>query len=134
MIPIPKGSAPTILDQLAALDSCAEIWQAMTPRQQQIATLRLVGLSNRQIGELLGTTRENIGLTLKCAQQRIGRRHPELRPLLGRYLYTRGPKAKSPHHRQLDWSWIEEQDTILSPSKDSILSLSKEENEQCDSI
>lgn len=93
------------LDRLVEQDTFEEIIALLEPEELVVAALRLEGLSDGQIGALLGITREAVGLRLRRACRRIIQLKPELAPLLrGRRQSRLQPLADS--GRPLERGWL----------------------------
>jgi DNA-binding CsgD family transcriptional regulator len=73
---------PHALDRLIERESFAEIVTLLQPEELLVAVLRLEGLSDVQIGRLLGITRAGVSFRLKQARERISAEAPDLAPLL----------------------------------------------------
>jgi hypothetical protein len=73
---------PHALARLMERESFAEIVVRLQPEELLVAVLRLEGLSDVQIGKMLGITRAGVSFRLKQAQERISAEAPELAPLL----------------------------------------------------
>jgi hypothetical protein len=73
---------PHPLERLIERESFAEIVSRLQPEELLVAVLRLEGLSDVQIGRLLGITRAGVSFRLKQAQARIAAEAPDLAPLL----------------------------------------------------
>lgn len=99
---------PTILDRIIQQEELREIVSVLTPRQATIAGLRLVGLSSKQIAQLLGVSVTTISMHMHHARRRIARFRPDLAPFLHGRRHNSGPW--STQHRTLDWSWFADED------------------------
>jgi DNA-binding NarL/FixJ family response regulator len=64
-------------NRITTLETIQEIFDAMTPGQQVVAFLRLEGLVDREIAELLGISTAAVGCRMKVACKRLLRVHPE---------------------------------------------------------
>lgn len=71
-----------VLERMIAHDTIQEILEALTPKQFVVAILRLEGLSQIEIAELLGVSRSVVYYRLKHAKKRLAARYPELAPVL----------------------------------------------------
>jgi DNA-directed RNA polymerase specialized sigma24 family protein len=92
------------LERLIRQETFAEVVAAMTPEEKAIAALRLEGLSDRQIGKMLGVYRSEITLCMAAAQVRIAEQVPDARDwVLGRQV-PRGPRPI--RGRPLEHGWI----------------------------
>ncbi len=92
------------LDRLVQQDMFQEIIALLEPEELVVAALRLEGLSDAQIGALLGITREAVGLRLRRACQRIIQLKPDLAPLLrGRRQSRLRPLADSTPPLERGW-------------------------------
>lgn len=73
---------PDPLERLIWQDTLAEILDLMTPYELIIAVLRLEGLTDAEIGEMLGTHRGAVAQHMLDLQEWIVRRKPELASFL----------------------------------------------------
>jgi predicted transcriptional regulator len=103
------------LERLIARETFAEMLDLFEPEDLAIAVLRLEGLSDTQIGSLLGVTASATNLRLKKARQRIMKQLPEWAPLLR----GRSHRLAKPRHQTLPlehgWLLMEDQ-TAAAPS------------------
>ena len=74
--------SPHPLDRLIEQETFAEIVAMLTPKELVVAALRLEGLSDTQIGTLLGSSPSAVRQRLAQAQMRIVRERPELAVVL----------------------------------------------------
>jgi hypothetical protein len=70
------------LEALIAREACAEILALLEPEELVVAGLRLRGLDDTQIGELLGLDRSAVSQRMIRAQERIVEQRPDLAGLL----------------------------------------------------
>lgn len=70
------------LDRLIEREAFAEIVASLGPGELLVAALRLEGLTDRQIGALLGVTRATVSYRLQQARRRIMAERPDLAPWL----------------------------------------------------
>lgn len=97
--------SPHPLDSLVQRDTCHEILSLLTREELIVAVLRLEGLSDSQIGALLGITTSGVSRRIERARVRIVAHLPELAPMLrGR----RQPHNKPPSHETLplEHGWL----------------------------
>jgi DNA-binding transcriptional ArsR family regulator len=78
--PYPDDLAP--LERLILRENCLDILRALEPEELVIAALRLEGLSDAQIGHILGLSRSTVTRHLTRAQERIMRELPYTAGLL----------------------------------------------------
>lgn len=71
-----------LLDRLVEREAFAEIVALLEPEELVVAVLRLEGLTDAQIGALLGVTRAGVSLRLRKAGRRIMAERPDLAPWL----------------------------------------------------
>jgi hypothetical protein len=92
------------LEELVRHETFAEILAVMTQEELVIAALRLEGLTDTQIGWLLGVDRSVISACMTAAQERISEQVPDAAHwVLGRQL-PRGPRASM--DRPLERGWL----------------------------
>ncbi len=70
------------LDQLVEQETFAEMLALLEPEDLVIAALRLEGLTDAQIADLLGIARPTVSQRMQRAQAQIMERLPELAPVL----------------------------------------------------
>lgn len=85
---------PDALERVIEKETFAEILACLTPTELLMATLRLEGLSDAEIGGLLGISRQAVRQRLVRAQARIIHTKPTLAPSLRGRRLSNG-KAKS---------------------------------------
>jgi excisionase family DNA binding protein len=73
---------PEPLQRLIERETFEEIIQQLTCDEMAVALLRLEGLSDPQIGAVLGLTRAAVSLRMQEAMRRIAAETPELAPVL----------------------------------------------------
>jgi len=97
--------SPHPLDRLVAQDTLREILSLLEPGELVVAVLRLEGLSDTQISDLLGITRSTVGLRIQQARERLIQRLPELAPVLRD---RRQPHQKPPSNETppLEHGWL----------------------------
>ncbi len=78
--PYPGDLEP--LERLILRENCLEILRSLQPLERTIAALRLEGLSDAQIGQILRMDRSTITRHLTRAQERIMRQLPHAASLL----------------------------------------------------
>lgn len=96
---------PDALDRVIEKETFAEILACLTPAELLTAALRLEGLSDAEIGALLGISRQAVRQRLVKAQARIIHTKPALAPALrGRHLSNNqaGPTPTLP----LEHGWL----------------------------
>jgi DNA-directed RNA polymerase specialized sigma24 family protein len=77
------------LDWLIAQETVREILETLAPGQLVVAALRMEGLSNEQIADLLGITHQAVNSRMVKARRRLARELPELAVMIeGRRRYT----------------------------------------------
>lgn len=74
----PSGALERVIER----ETFAEILACLTPEELAVAALRLEGLSDAEIGALLGTSRQAVRQRLTKAQARIAYTRPDLAPAL----------------------------------------------------
>ncbi len=75
------------LDRVIEKETFAEILACLSPRELVAAALRLEGLSDTEIGALLGISRQAVRQRLLKARRRIIHTRPDLAPALrGRHM------------------------------------------------
>jgi len=100
---------PHPLERLIEQELFAEIVTRLQPEELLVAVLRLEGLSDVQIGRLLGLTRAGVSFRLKQAQARIAAEDPDLAPLLrGREQPPGKPLRLDPPPLAHGWLCLEE--------------------------
>jgi transcriptional regulator with XRE-family HTH domain len=93
------------LDQLVQRDTFGEVLALLEPGELVVAALRLEGLSDTQIGDLLGIGRAAVSRRMERARERIIRALPELAVVLR----DRGqPRQKPPRNDTppLEHGWL----------------------------
>lgn len=80
----------TALDILIGHETMAEILECMTPKQLTVAALRWDGLTDVEIAELLGVSRQAVTDRMDSARSRIIERLPFLAPTLDGRHYLKG--------------------------------------------
>jgi len=104
------------LDRLVEQETFLEIISLLEPEELVVALLRLEGLSDLQIGRLLGITGSAVCRRIQQARDRISARRPALAPLLKD---RRVPRRKAPRNEvpplEHGWlcRWTDEQDRPL---------------------
>jgi hypothetical protein len=104
---------PHPLDRLIEQDTFREILSLLTPQELIVAVLRLEGLSDGQIGALLGITASGVSRRIERARARIIAQRPELGPVLRD---RRQPHYKPPSRETLplEYGWLCRQIEALS--------------------
>lgn len=93
------------LERLVEQETFREIISLLEPEELVVASLRLEGLSDPQIGRLLGITSSAVCRRIQQARERIMERRPALEPWLkGR----RQPRRKPPRNEvpPLEHGWL----------------------------
>ncbi len=115
-------SSSDLLDRLVERESFGEIVALLEPDELVVAALRLEGLSDSQIGRLLGVTRASVSYRIQAASRRIMEQQPDLAPLLRdrRQPSQRAPCQETP---PLEHGWLcrrsdDEADLLPEPSAD----------------
>jgi len=93
------------LDRVVERETFAEILACLTPQELAVAALRLEGLSDAEIGILLGTSRQAVRQRLAKAQMRIIYTRPELAPALRGRCPSNGP-VTPPATLPLEHGWL----------------------------
>lgn len=93
------------LDRVVERETFAEILVCLTPQELAVAALRLEGLSDAEIGTLLGMSRQAVRQRLAKAQLRIIYTRPELAPALRGRCPSNGTAAP-PATLPLEHGWL----------------------------
>jgi hypothetical protein len=100
-------SLPHPLNRIVERETFAEIVALLRPEELIVAALRLEGLTDGQIGRLLGLTRAAVSYRMQQAQERIAAEAPELAPAVaGRRLPCSRPA--SAETAPLEQGWLGE--------------------------
>ena len=100
--PYPDELGP--LERLILRETCLDILHSLEPGERTIAGLRLEGLSDAQIGLILGLARSTVTRCLTRAQERIMREMPHAAGLLAGRQPDHSPA--SPVEELLEQGWI----------------------------
>jgi DNA-binding NarL/FixJ family response regulator len=95
--------SPHPLDRLIEQETFAEIVAMLTPKELVVAALRLEGLSDTQIGALLGSSPSAVRQRLAHAQMRIVRERPELAVVLEERQHSNSFDDEA---LPLEWGWL----------------------------
>jgi excisionase family DNA binding protein len=108
------------LDQLVQRDTFGELLALLEPEELVVAALRLEGLSDTQIGDLLGIGRAAVSRRMERARERIIRALPELAVVLRdrgqpRHKPARNDTPPLEHGWLCHWTAERSHATLLAP-------------------
>jgi predicted DNA-binding transcriptional regulator AlpA len=105
--------SPDALERLVEQDTCAEMLALLEPEELVVASLRLEGLSDLQIGALLDTDSRSVAECMDRVRLRIMEALPELAPFLrGRQCPGHWPVSRQSPPLERGWlcGWAEGRD------------------------